>query len=54
MTLKTKIRAIAFMLVSMVISAFFLVEKDWVRIAIIITAIGVVFIILAQKTKKAG
>ncbi|MFM7078551.1 MAG: YbaN family protein [Bacteroidota bacterium] len=54
MTVKTKVRAIVFMLVSMVVSAFFLVEKDWVRIAIIVTAVGVVFIILGQKTKKAG
>jgi len=40
------------MLTSMIISAFFLVDKDWVRIAICITAVLVVFIILAQKTKK--
>ncbi len=54
MTLKTKIRAISIMLISMVISAFFLVDKDWVRVAIILTAVGVVFIILAQKTKKSA
>jgi uncharacterized membrane protein YbaN (DUF454 family) len=52
MTKSTKVKAILFMLTSMVISAFFLVDKDWVRIAICITAIMVVFIILAQKTKK--
>jgi hypothetical protein len=38
----------------MVVSAFFLVDKDWVRVAIILTAIGVVIIILAQKTKRTG
>lgn len=52
MTMSTKIKAIVIMLASMVVSAFFLVDKNWVRIAIIVTAIGVVFIILAQKTKK--
>ena len=52
MTRPTKLKAILIMLTSMVVSAFFLVDKDWVRIAICITAIMVVFIILAQKTKK--
>ncbi|MFN5324092.1 MAG: YbaN family protein [Bacteroidota bacterium] len=52
MTMSTKIKAIVIMLASMVVSAFFLVDKNWVRVAIIVTAIGVVFIILAQKTKK--
>lgn len=51
MTMSTKIKAIVFMLVSMVISAFFLVDKDWVRLAICATAILVVLIILSQKTK---
>jgi uncharacterized membrane protein YbaN (DUF454 family) len=51
MTKKTKITAIVMMLVSMFISAFFLVKIIWVKWAICITAIVVVFIILAQKTK---
>jgi len=52
MTVKTKVIAIATMLVSMFISAFYLVEIYWVQWAICITAIGVVIIILLQKTKK--
>lgn len=51
MTMKTKIIAIVMMLVSMFISAFFLVKIIWVKWAICITATIVVFIILAQKTK---
>lgn len=53
MTMSTKIKAIVFMLLSMVISAFFLVDKNWVRLAICATAILVVLIILSQKTKDA-
>lgn len=51
MTRKTKIIAIATMLVSMFISAFYMVKIYWVKWAICITAIGVVIIILMQKTK---
>lgn len=51
MTVKTKIIAIATMLVSMFISAFFLVKVYWVKWAICITAAVVVVIILRQKTK---
>ncbi len=51
MTRKTKIIAIVMMLISMFISAFFLVKIVWVKWAICITAVFVVFIILAQKTK---
>ena len=51
MTIKTKIIAIAMMLVSMFISAFYMVEIVWVKWAICITAIMVVIIILKQKTK---
>jgi len=53
MTMKTKIIAISMMLVSMFISAFFLVKIIWVKWAICITAVIVVVIILAQKTKAA-
>lgn len=52
MTVNTKIAAIATMLISMFISAFYMVEIYWVKWAICITAIGVVVIILMQKTKK--
>ena len=51
MTIKTKIIAIVMMLVSMFISAFYMVEIVWVKWAICITAIMVVIIILKQKTK---
>lgn len=51
MTMKTKIIAIVMLLVSMFISAFFIVKIYWVKWAICITAVGVVFIILSQKTK---
>jgi hypothetical protein len=51
MTVKTKIIAITTMLVSMFISAFFLVKIYWVKWAICITAAFVVVIILKQKTK---
>jgi uncharacterized protein len=54
MTVKTKIIAIAMMLVSMFISAFYMVETYWVKWAICITAIGVVVIILMQKTKRTA
>ncbi|HMT28941.1 MAG TPA: YbaN family protein [Bacteroidia bacterium] len=51
MTMKTKIIAITMMLISMFISAFYLVKIYWVKWAICITAVIVVFIILGQKTK---
>lgn len=51
MTMKTKIIAIAMVLVSMSISAFVMVEIIWVKWAICITCVGVVAIILKQKTK---
>ncbi len=53
MTVQTKIIAISMMLVSMFISAFYLVKIYWVKWAICITAAVVVVIILMQKTKKA-
>ncbi|MBK7389951.1 MAG: YbaN family protein [Bacteroidetes bacterium] len=51
MTMKTKIIAIITMLVSMFISAFFMVKIYWVKWAICITAMIVVIIIWKQKTK---
>ncbi len=54
MTMKTKITAIIMMLVSMFISAFFIVKIYWVKWAICITAAVVVIIILSQKTKPAS
>ncbi|MBK6642256.1 MAG: YbaN family protein [Bacteroidetes bacterium] len=51
MTMKTKIIAIITMLVSMFISAFFMVKIYWVKWAICITAMLVVVIIWKQKTK---
>ncbi|MBP9081936.1 MAG: YbaN family protein [Bacteroidia bacterium] len=51
MTMKTKIIAIITMLVSMFISAFFMVKIYWVKWAICITAFIVVIIIWKQKTK---
>jgi uncharacterized membrane protein YbaN (DUF454 family) len=51
MTVRTKIIAIAMMLVSMFISAFYLVKIIWVKYAICITAVIVVIIILKQKTR---
>ena len=51
MTVQTKITAIIMMLVSMFISAFYMVEILWVKWAICITAGCVVIIILMQKTK---
>jgi uncharacterized protein len=51
MTVKTKIIAISTMLVSMFVSAFYMVDIYWVKWAICITALGVVVIILMQKTK---
>jgi len=53
MTVETKIIAITMMLVSMFISAFYMVETYWVKWAICITALLVVVIILKQKTKKS-
>ena len=53
MTMRTKIIAIMMMLVSMFISAFYIVKIYWVKWAICITAVIVVIIILMQKTKKA-
>src|SRR6187402_1875364 len=52
MTMRTKIIAIIMMLVSMFISAFYIVKIYWVKWAICITAVIVVIIILMQKTKK--
>jgi len=54
MTVRTKIIAIAMMLVSMFISAFYLVEITWVKYAICITAVVVVIIILNQKTRAGS
>ena len=51
MTMRTKIIAIITMLVSMFISAFFMVKIYWVKWAICITAMIVVVIIWKQKTK---
>jgi uncharacterized protein len=51
MTVKTKVIAISMMLVSMFISAFYMVKIVWVKYAICITALMVVMIILKQKTK---
>lgn len=51
MTMKTKIIAIAMMLISMFISAFLIVKIYWVKWAICITALLVVVIIMKQKTK---
>jgi uncharacterized protein len=51
MTMRTKIIAIITMLVSMFISAFFMVKIYWVKWAICITAFIVVIIIWKQKTK---
>jgi|SRR5688572_3468856 len=51
MTVRTKVIAITMMLVSMFISAFFMVRTVWVKWAICLTAILVVAIILKQKTK---
>jgi hypothetical protein len=52
MTVETKLIAIAMMLISMFVSAFYLVEIYWVRWAICITALIVVVIILMQKTRR--
>ena len=52
MTMRTKYVAITMMLVSMFISAFYLVKIYWVKWAICITAACVVIIILNQKTKN--
>ncbi len=52
MTVKTKVIAIVMMLVSMFISAFYMVDIYWVKWAICITAMIVVVIILMQKTKS--
>jgi uncharacterized protein len=52
MTVETKLIAITMMLVSMFISAFYMVETYWVKWAICITALMVTVIILKQKTKK--
>lgn len=54
MTMKTKIIAIAMMLISMFISAFLIVKIYWVKWAICITALLVVVIIMKQKTKIVG
>jgi len=53
MTMKTKFTAITMMLVSMFISAFYIVEIYWVKWAICITAAIVVIIILKQRTKPS-
>ena len=53
MTVETKVVAISMMLVSMFISAFYMVKIYWVKWAICITALLVVVIILKQKTKKS-
>jgi len=52
MTVQTKVIAILMMLVSMFISAFYIVKIYWVKWAICITAVCVVIIILMQKTKR--
>lgn len=53
MLMKTKILAIAMVIVSMMVSAFFIVKITWVKFAIVITCALVVLIILKQKTKAA-
>lgn len=51
MSVKTKVIAIVMMLVSMFISAFYIVKIYWVKWAICITALLVVIIIITRKTK---
>ncbi len=52
MSVRSKIIAITMMLISMFISAFYIVDIYWVKWAICITALLVVVIIMKQKTKK--
>lgn len=52
MAVSTKVIAIGMVLVSMIVSAFFMVKILWVKWAICITCIFVIAIILNQKTKE--
>lgn len=52
MTLKTKLLALAVLWTGVIISAFFVVKKEWVSLAILLTGVVVTVIIAAQKTKK--
>jgi uncharacterized membrane protein YbaN (DUF454 family) len=52
MTLKTKLTALAVLWTGVIISAFFVVKKEWVDVVILITGVVVTVIISAQKTKR--
>lgn len=52
MTLKTKLSALAVLWTGVIISAFFVVKKEWVSLVILLTGLVVTGIILMQKTKK--
>lgn len=52
MTVQTKILALAVLWTGVIISAFFVVKKEWVSLVILLTGLVVTGIILMQKTKK--
>jgi len=52
MTRSTKISALGVLWTGVIISAFFLVKKEWVSYVILATGIAVSAIILSRKTKK--
>jgi uncharacterized membrane protein YbaN (DUF454 family) len=52
MTLKTKLSALTVLWTGVIISAFFVVKKEWVSLVILLTGLVVTGIILMQKTKK--
>ena len=54
MLLKTKIMAIAMVVLSMGYSAIYIVKSDWVKWCIAACAILVISLILSIKTKKQG
>jgi uncharacterized membrane protein YbaN (DUF454 family) len=52
MTRSTKISALGVLWIGVIISAFFLVDKEWVKYVILATGLAVTLIILKQKTKN--
>jgi uncharacterized membrane protein YbaN (DUF454 family) len=52
MTRGTKATALMVLWIGVIISAFFVVEKEWVKLAILSTGVVVSVIILSQKSKQ--
>jgi uncharacterized membrane protein YbaN (DUF454 family) len=54
MTVKSKVIALVTVMPSMAFSAFYIVHKEWMRYAILISAVAIAAIIIMVKTKRTS